>query len=82
MLSLKAVAGLVLICFVALSFPPFLNALGSESSPSQVVQHWIRVYPKDLNTAVTLTNAVVAIGPPSLPSRLSIVARDGRVLPS
>ncbi len=55
MLNLKAVAGLVLICFVVLSFPPFLNAVGSESSPSQVVQHWITVYPKDLDTAVTLT---------------------------
>ncbi len=57
MLSLKAVAGLVLICFAVLFFPPFLNAVGSESSPSQVVQHWITVYPKDLNTAVTLTTA-------------------------
>ncbi len=55
MLSLKAVAGLVLICFAVLFYPPFLNAVGSESSPSQVVQHWITVYPKDLNTAVTLT---------------------------
>ncbi len=55
MLNLKAVAGLVLICFAVLCFPPFVNALGSESSPSQVVQHWITVYPKDLNTAVTLT---------------------------
>ncbi len=27
----------------------------STSSPSQVVQHWITVYPKDLDTAVTLT---------------------------
>ena len=57
MLSLKAVAGLVLICFAVLFFPPFLNALGSESSPSQVVQHWITVYPKDLDTAATLTTA-------------------------
>ncbi len=57
MLNLKAVAGLVLICFVVLSFPPSLHALGSESSPSQVVQHWITVYPKDLDTAVTLTTA-------------------------
>jgi len=55
MLSLKAVAGLVLICFAVLFYPPFLNAVGSESSPSQVVQHWITVYPKDLDTAVTLT---------------------------
>jgi len=54
MLSLKAVAGIILICFAVLSFPPFLNAVGSESSPSQVVQHWITVYPKDLDTAVTL----------------------------
>ncbi len=57
MLSQKAVVGLVLICFVVLSFSPFLNALDSESSPSQVVQHWITVYPKDLDTAVTLTTA-------------------------
>ncbi len=57
MLNLKAVAGLVLICFAVLFFPPFLNALGSESSPTQVVQQWIAVYPKDLNTAVTLTTA-------------------------
>ncbi len=57
MLNLKAVAGLVLICLVVLFFPPFLNALGSESSPSQVVQHWLTVYPKDLDTAVTLTTA-------------------------
>jgi len=57
MLNPKAMAGLVLSCFAVLCFPPFLNALGSESSPSQVVQHWITVYPKDLNTAVTLTTA-------------------------
>ena len=55
MLSLKAVAGLVLICLAVLFFPPFLYALGSESSPSQVVEQWIAVYPKDLNTAATLT---------------------------
>ncbi len=55
MLNLRAVAGLVLICFAVLFFPPFLNALGSESLPSQIVQHWITVYPKDLDTAVTLT---------------------------
>ena len=55
MLNLKAVAGLVLICFAVLSFPPFLNALGSGSAPSQVVEQWIAVYPKDLNTAATLT---------------------------
>ncbi len=55
MLSLKAVAGLVLICFAVLFYPPSRNALGSESSPSQVVEQWIAAYPKDLNTAVTLT---------------------------
>ncbi len=55
MLNLKARASFFFICLVVLSFPPFLNALGSESSPSQVVQHWITVYPKDLDTAVTLT---------------------------
>ena len=63
MLNLKAVAGLVLICFVVLSFPPFLNAVGSESSPTQVVEHWITVYPKDLNTAATLTTANLRDGP-------------------
>ncbi len=57
MLSLKVVVGLVLICFVVLSFPPSLNAVGLESSPSQVVEQWIAVYPKDLDTAVTLTTA-------------------------
>ena len=55
MRSLKAVAGLVLMCLAVLCFPPFVNAVGSESSPGQVVQHWVTVYPKDLNTAVTLT---------------------------
>ena len=55
MRSLKAVAGLVLMCLAVLFFPPFVNAVGSESSPGQVVQHWMTVYPKDLNTAVTLT---------------------------
>ncbi len=55
MLNLKAVAGLVLICLAVLFFPPFVNAVGSESSPSQVVEQWIAVYPKDLDTAVTLT---------------------------
>ena len=57
MLSLKAVPGLVLICLAVLCFLPSLHALGSESSPSQVVQHWITVYPKDLDTTVTLTTA-------------------------
>ncbi len=55
MLSLKVRAGLVLICFAVLSFPPFVNAVGSENSPSQVVEQWMAVYPKDLDTAVTLT---------------------------
>jgi len=62
MLNLKAVAGFVLICFAVLFFPPFLNALGSENSPSQIVQHWLTVYPKDLNTAVTLTTATLRDG--------------------
>ncbi len=57
MLNLKAVAGLVPICFAVLFFPPFVNAVGAENSPSQVVEQWIAVYPKDLNTAVTLTTA-------------------------
>ncbi len=30
-------------------------ALEQAQTPSQIVQHWITVYPKDLNTAVTLT---------------------------
>ena len=30
-------------------------ALEQDLTPSQVVQQWIAVYPKDLNTAVTLT---------------------------
>ena len=34
----------------------------SISSPSQVVQHWITVYPKDLNTAVGLTTATLRDG--------------------
>ena len=55
MLNLKTVAGLVLICFSVLFFPPFVNAVGSESSPSQVVEQWIAVYPKNLDTAATLT---------------------------
>ena len=44
--------------FILLSFlvAPSLALSGtSTSSPSQVVQHWLTVYPKDLNTAVTLT---------------------------
>jgi len=62
MLSLKALAGLVLICFAVLFFPPFVNAVGSESSPTQVVQHWLTVYPKDLDTAVGLTTATLRDG--------------------
>jgi len=57
MLSLTVRPSIVLICFAVLSFPPFVNAGGSESSPSQVVEQWIAVYPKDLDTAVTLTTA-------------------------
>ncbi len=55
MLNPKAVTGLVLICLAVLFFPPFVNAVGSESSPSQIVQQWLTVYPKDLDAAVTLT---------------------------
>ncbi len=55
MLSLKARPSVVLLCVAVFSFPIFLNAVGSESSPSQVVEQWIAVYPKDLDTAVTLT---------------------------
>ena len=54
MLSLKAVAGLVLIGFAVLFFPSFLNALGSDSSPSQVVEQWITVYPRDLDAAASV----------------------------
>ena len=55
MLNLKAVAGLVLIFLAVLCFPPSLNAVDSESSPSQIVEQWIAVYPKDLDSAATLT---------------------------
>ncbi len=55
MLNLKAMVSIVFICFAVLAFSPFLNAVGAESSPSQVVQQWLTVYPKDLDTAVTLT---------------------------
>ncbi len=64
MLNLKAVAGLVLICFAVLFYPPFLNALGSESSPSQVVEQGVTVYPKDLDTAVTFTTSKMRDGLP------------------
>ncbi len=37
--------------------PPSLLGTRTGSRPPQVVQHWITVYPKDLNTAVTLTTA-------------------------
>ena len=32
-------------------------------TPSQIVQHWITVYPKDLDTAVTLTTTTLRDGP-------------------
>jgi len=55
MLNLKARPSVVLLCVAVFSFPIFLNTVGSESSPSQVVEQWIAVYPKDLDTAVSLT---------------------------
>ncbi len=55
MLSLTVRPRIVLVGLVVLSFPPSLNVLGSESSPSQVVEQWIAVYPNDLDTAVSLT---------------------------
>ena len=57
MLNLTVRPSIVLICFAVVFFPPFVNAVGSESSPSQVVEQWIAVYPKDLDTAATLTTA-------------------------
>ncbi len=55
MLNLTVRSSIVLICFAVLFFPPSLHALGSESAPSQVVEQWFAVYPKDLDTAATLT---------------------------
>ena len=89
MLNLKAVAGLVLICFAVLCFPPFVNAVGSESSPSQIVKQWIAVYPKDLDSAATLTtiNLRDGLSPESwVRNRKAILANlgleylDGQVL--
>ncbi len=52
---------LTLTLFLALGLPNFAPhtswALDQTPTPTQVVQHWITVYPKDLNTAVTLTTA-------------------------
>ncbi len=57
MLNLTVRPSIVLIYFAVVFFPPFVNAVGSESSPSQVVEQWIAVYPKDLDAAVTVTTA-------------------------
>jgi len=50
---------LTLTLFLALWLPSFAPqagwALDQTPTPTQVVQHWITVYPKDLDTAVTLT---------------------------
>ncbi len=52
---------LTLTLFLALwlpSFAPYVGwALDQTPTPTEVVQHWITVYPKDLDTAVTLTTA-------------------------
>lgn len=51
----------VILCSISLAltflFPslPSSWALEQDLTPSQVVQQWIAVYPKDLDTAVTLT---------------------------
>ncbi len=46
--------GLIGLAFLAVLSPPTW-ALEQALTPTQVVQHWITVYPKDLDTAVTLT---------------------------
>ncbi len=46
--------GLIGLASLAVLSPPTW-ALEQALTPSQVVQHWITVYPKDLDTAVTLT---------------------------
>ena len=50
---------LTLTLFLALWLPSFAPhagwALDQTPTPTEVVQHWITVYPKDLDTAVTLT---------------------------
>jgi len=52
---------LTLTLFLALwlpNFAPYVGwALDQTPTPTQVVQQWITVYPKDLNTAATLTTA-------------------------
>ena len=52
---------LTLTLFLALWQPNFAPhagwAIEVSSTPTEVVQHWITVYPKDLDTAVTLTTA-------------------------
>jgi len=53
----------VILCSLLVALPLLLQsplsswALEQAQTPSQVVQHWIAVYPKDLNTAATLTTA-------------------------
>lgn len=46
--------GLIGLASLAVLSPPTW-ALEQALTPTQVVQHWITVYPKDLDTAVTLT---------------------------
>ncbi len=52
---------LTLTLILALWLPNFAPhagwAIEAASTPAEVVQHWITVYPKDLDTAVTLTTA-------------------------
>ncbi len=48
--------GLIGLASLAVLSPPTW-ALEKALTPTQVVQHWITVYPKDLNTAATLTTA-------------------------
>ncbi len=52
-LRLAALPAIILLSYLAGASLALSGT--STSSPSQIVQHWITVYPKDLNTAVTLT---------------------------
>ncbi len=54
-LRLAAIPAIILLSLLLL--PSAAPSGTSTSSPSQVVQHWITVYPKDLNTTATLTTA-------------------------
>ncbi len=52
-LRLMAVSAFILLSILLV--PSLAPSGTSTSSPSQVVQHWLTVYPKDLDTAATLT---------------------------